>query len=96
MSDAATADEPAAVSNKPIVKRQLDNISVAVFTRDVSKPDGTTFTAKDFVVQKSWKDKDGKWQDRSISLKSSEVRALRKVLDDAYFASLSHSSDDEE
>ena len=53
MSNAATATKPAATSNKPIVKRQLGNISVAVFTRDVSTPDGAFFTAKNFVLQKS-------------------------------------------
>jgi hypothetical protein len=51
MSNTATAAQPAAVSNKPMVKRQLGNISVAVFPRDVSKPDGTIFTAMNFVLQ---------------------------------------------
>ncbi len=59
MSTAATAAKPAATSNKLIVKRQLGNISVAAFARDVSTPDGKTFTAKDFVLQKSYKDKQG-------------------------------------
>ena len=95
MSTAATAAQPAAESNKPIVKRQLGNISVAVFTRDVSKPDGTTFTAKNFVLQKSWKDKDGHWQDQSISLNSREILAVQKALDAAYVESFDHANDDE-
>jgi len=96
MSTATTAAAPAAVSNKPIVKRQLGNISVAVFPRDVSKPDGTTFTAKNFVLQKSWKDKDGNWQDQSISLNSREILAVQKALDAAYVESFDHSSEDGE
>ena len=96
MSNAAPAAQPAAVSNKPIVKRQLGNISVAVFTRDVSKSDGTTFTAKNFVLQKSWKDKDGKWQDHSISLNSREILAVQKALDAAYVESYDHLNDEEE
>jgi hypothetical protein len=52
MANAATAAKPPSVSNKPIVKRQLGNISVAVFVRDVSTPDGSTFSAKSFVLQK--------------------------------------------
>jgi hypothetical protein len=96
MSDTATAAKPASVSNKPIVKRQLGNISVAVFTRDVSTPDGTTFAAKNFVLEKSWKDKDGKWQGQSISLNSREILAVQKALDAAYVESYDHSNDEEE
>lgn len=92
----STPATPAAVSNKPIVKRQLGNISVAVFTRDVSAKDGTTFTAKNFVVQKSWKDKDGNWQDQSISLNSREILAVQKALDAAYVESYDHVHGDEE
>lgn len=47
----AVAAKPA--GNKPIVKKQLGNISVAVFAHEVSKPDGTIFTAKDFVLHNS-------------------------------------------
>lgn len=78
MTNAATAAKPASVSNKPIVKRQLGNISVAVFARDVSASDGTTFSARNFVLQKSWKDKDGKWQDQSINLNAREILAVHR------------------
>ena len=64
---------------KPIVKKQLGNISVAVFAREVSKSDGTMFTAKDFVLQKSWKDKQDVWQDQSISLKRNEILAVQQA-----------------
>ena len=37
--------------------------------------------------QKSWKDKDGKWQDQSISLNSREILAVQKALDAAYVES---------
>lgn len=47
----AANDKPA--GKKPIVKKQLGNISVAVFERAAAKPDGTTYTAKDYVLQKS-------------------------------------------
>ena len=96
MSTAATAAKPAAVSNKPIVKRQLGNISVAVFAREVSTQDGKTFTAKDFVLQKSWKDKQGTWQDQSISLNAREILAVQQALTLAYVESSEKGSDDEE
>ena len=96
MSNAATAAKPAAVSNKPIVKRQLGNISVAVFARDVSKPDGTTYSAKNFILQKSWKDKDGNWQDQSVSLNAREILAAHQALTLAYVESFEKLADDEE
>ena len=96
MSNAATAAKPAAVSNKPIVKRQLGNISVAVFAREASTHDGTAFTAKDFVLQKSWKDKQGAWQDQSISLNAREILAVQQALTLAYVESSEKGADDEE
>jgi len=96
MSNTATPAKPAALSNKPIVKRQLGNISVAVFARDVSTQDGKNFTAKDFVLQKSWKDKQGAWQDQSISLNAREILAVQQALTLAYVESAEKGSDDEE
>jgi hypothetical protein len=84
-------------SNKPTVKKRLGNISVAVFTRDVSTSDGKVFTAKDYVLQKSWKDrKTGQWQDQSINLKQREILAVQKALDEAFVESYDGPSDDEE
>jgi hypothetical protein len=87
---------PAKQANKPTVKKRLGNISVAVFTRDVSTADGKTFTAKDYILQKSWKDKAGNWQDQSINLKQREILAVQKALDEAFVESYDSASDDEE
>ena len=46
--------------------------------------------------QKSWKDKDGNWQDQSISLNARDILAVHKALDEAFVESFDHSSDDEE
>lgn len=94
MSTVASAAEPTAVSNKPIVKRQLGNISVSVFPHEVQTASGNMFTAKNFVLQKSWKDKDGNWQDQSITLKSREILAVQKALDEAFVES--YGAEDEE
>lgn len=81
---------------KPIVKKQLGNISVAVFAREVSKSDGTMFTAKDFVLQKSWKDKQDAWQDQSICLKRNEILAVQQALSAAFVESFdTHDADEE-
>jgi hypothetical protein len=96
MSTAAPAAKPAEMSNKPTVKKQLGNISVAVFARDVSAADGTIFQAKNYVLQKSWKDKDGKWQDQSINLRRHEILAVQKALDEAFVASYDSQADDDE
>ena len=90
----AVADKPPGA--KPIVKKQFGNISVAVFAREVSKPDGTNFTAKDFVLQKSWKDKNDVWQDQSISLKGREVLAVQEALTAAFVESFDALEGDDE
>ena len=95
MSSTATAAKPARLSNKPLVKRQFGNISVAVFGREVSRPDGTTFTAKDYVLQKSWKDKQGNWQDQSISLMAREILAVQQALALAFVDSYQNSDEEE-
>ena len=96
MSGSATTETSASVSNKPIAKTQLGNISVSVFPHEVQTANGSKFTAKNFVLQKSWKDKDGNWQDQSINLKSREILAVQKALDEAFVESYENSSDEEE
>ena len=62
----------------------------------MSAADGTIFKAKNYVLQKSWKDKDGKWQDQSINLKAREILAVQKALDEAFVASYDTQADDDE
>ena len=90
------AGSPVKLSNKPIAKKQLGNISVAVFAREVSARDGSIFTAKNFVLQKSWRDKRGEWQDQSITLKAREILAVQKALDEAFVESYDDTAGDEE
>ena len=91
-----TAVDAKPTGAQPIVKKQLGNISVAVFAREVTKPDGTHFTARDFVLQKSWKDKQDIWQDQSISLKGREILAVQEALTAAFVDSFdAHDADEE-
>ena len=89
-------DTTVARPNKPIVKKQLGNISVAVFAREVTARDGSTFDAKDFVLRKSWKNKEGNWQDQSITLKAREILAVQKALDEAFVESYDDGRADDE
>ena len=95
MSNVATAAKSAPASKKPIVSKRFGNISVAVFARDVNLPDGTAFTAKDFVLQKSWKDKEGNWQDQSISISSRDILAVQQALTQAFIDSYDKDDDAE-
>jgi hypothetical protein len=95
MSTAAVPAKPAGASQKPLVKRQFGNISVAIFGREVSRPDGSTFTAKDFVLQKSWKDKQGNWQDQSIRLRPHDILAVQQALTQAFIDSYDRDDDEE-
>ena len=54
------------------------------------------FTAKDFVLQKSWKDKQGAWQDQSISLKGREILAVQQALTAAFIDSFDKQDAEEE
>lgn len=83
--------------SKPVVKVQLGNISVAVFAREVSKPDGTIFTAKDYVLQRSWRDRQsGQWQDQSLSLRRGDILAVQQALAKAFVDSYDKLDADEE
>jgi hypothetical protein len=93
MSTVSAPAEPA-VSNKPIAKRQFGSISVTIFGREVTRPDGGKFTAKDFVLQKSWKDKQGQWQDQSIRLQTRDILAVQEALTQAFIDS--YETDDED
>jgi hypothetical protein len=96
MSTTGTAAKPAYASKKPIVSKRFGKISVAVFERDVSTPAGKSFMAKDFVLQRSWKDKQGNWQDQSISLGTADILAAQHALTAAYIESFEKGTDDEE
>ena len=94
MTSSVAAETSAAVSNKPIAKVQLGNISVSVFPHEVQTASGSKFIAKNFVLQKSWKDKSGNWQDQSITLKSREILAVQTALDEAFVESYGAEDDE--
>ncbi len=94
MSNDSTAAAPAETSSKPLAKRQFGNISVTIFGREVIRPDGTKFVAKDFVLQKSWKDKQGQWQDQSIRLHARDILAVQEALTQTFIDSFDAGEDE--
>lgn len=75
------ADKPAA---KPVASAQYGTIRVAVFPREVKRDDGTTFTAFDFNVRRSYKKADGTWDDTSMSLNRRDVFSVIQALTDCH------------
>jgi hypothetical protein len=96
MSKVATAEKPAAASRTPVVSHRFGNISVAVFLREVTTADGKKFVAKDFVLQRSWRDKQGNWQDQSITLNSRDILAVQQALTQAFVESYDKADDNQE
>lgn len=84
------------MSDTPVIKHQLGNISVAVFRREVSRTDGSTFIVNDFAVQKSWKDKEGAWQQASVSLDRDEAPRVIEAIRAAYVDSFAKTGDSED
>lgn len=71
-------------TDKPVSRVQYGNVSVAVFPRDVTKGDGSTFTAYDFSLRRSFKKSDGEWDHVSISLNRSEAMKAAEALRDCF------------
>lgn len=93
MTDTAVAEAPAKTTKsgaQPIFKRRLGNISIAVFADEVSSEKGDVFTAHNIVLQKSWKNKQGDFEDRSIYLDRNDVMKVLAGLREAYLATYDH------
>jgi hypothetical protein len=48
------------------------------------------------VLEKSWKDRQGNWQDQSITLKAREILAVQKALDEAFVESYDDAGSDDD
>ena len=55
--------------------------SIAIWARQEQLPDGHTVTRYSLRLQKSWRDKDGNWQDSSINVYPDELAGLRLIVD---------------
>ncbi len=71
-----------AQENKPTQSFRDGAVQAAVFEREVEGSKGT-FTSKSVALQSGYKDKDGKWQNRSISIIEKNLDKVINVLQKA-------------
>ena len=81
-----TAAKEAKSAIKPTAREQYGTISAAYFPREVALADGGRFTAHEISIRRSFKDKDGKWDHRSLSIDRKEAMNLVLALTDVYKA----------
>ena len=91
-------DDPAGGSGtKPVARVQYGGISAAVFPQTRERRDGGEFTDYTISLQRSYRDKEGDWQNKSITFFRREVLAAAQALIEAYNESYkaSPAADDE-
>lgn len=64
----------------PIYKQKAGTISVAVFENKGKGKDGKEYVFKTVNLQRSYKDKDGEWQNQDVSLRSDEIPKATMLL----------------
>jgi hypothetical protein len=68
---------------KPTKKYKAGGIQVSRFDNEVKK-DGKTFVFKTLAIQRSYKDKEGKWVNETINLNSRDCPKLLFTVEQAY------------
>jgi len=69
---------------QPTYKEKAGSIQIAVFENEGKTKEGVKFVFKSVNLQKSYKDKDGKWQNISISLRQDDIPRAIMLLEMAY------------
>lgn len=65
----------------PVIKLRGDGgFSVAVFADNKKRDDGTEYISYSAILQKSWKDKNGQWQQQSVSMFDNNVANVATLL----------------
>ena len=65
----------------PVIKLRGDGgFSVAVFADNKKRDDGTEYISYSAILQKSWKDKNGQWQQQSVSMFDNNVAGTATLL----------------
>ena len=68
----------------PIYKQKAGTVSVAVFENKGKGKDGKEYVFKTVNLQRSYKDKNGDWQNQDLSLRSDEIPKAVMLLDMAF------------
>ena len=72
------------MGDKPIYKENAGAIGVSVFENKGKTKEGKDFVFKTINLQKSYKDKDGKWQNLNLSMRVDDIPKVRMLLDMAF------------
>ena len=72
------------MGDKPIYKENAGAIGVSVFENKGKTKEGKDFVFKTINLQKSYKDKDGKWQNLNLSMRVDDIPRVRMLLDMAF------------
>jgi len=72
------------MGDKPIYKENAGAIGVSVFENKGKTKEGKDFVFKTINLQKSYKDKDGKWQNLNLSMRVDDIPKVRMLLGMAY------------
>jgi len=72
------------MGDKPIYKENAGAIGVSVFENKGKTKEGKDFVFKTINLQKSYKDKDGKWQNLNLSMRVDDIPKVRMLLAMAY------------
>lgn len=73
----------------PIIKIRGDGgFSVAVFADNKKRDDNTEYVSYSAILQKSWKDKNGEWQQQSVSMFDNNLSSVAMLLQKVAFAIL--------
>jgi|WetSurMetagenome_2_1015567.scaffolds.fasta_scaffold58973_4 hypothetical protein len=85
--------------NKPIFKVRCGGISASVFSNKIKGKDGKDFEVQTISIQKSYLDKEEKWQNMTIGIRKNDVAkllvALNKVNDFVFLSTKDKEEADE-
>jgi hypothetical protein len=81
---ASTPEPESTGSDKPVSRVQYGTVSAAVFSQQRERTDGEEFTDYTISLRRSYRDKEGQWQNNSITFFRREVLAAAQALIEAY------------
>lgn len=81
-------------SNKPEHKIRIGNMTATIWKNTIEGKNGA-FVTRSVNLERSYKDKDGNWQN-TTSIRAVDLPKALYVLDDAYRFCLTNKSDDNE
>jgi len=72
------------MGNQPIYKEKAGAVSISVFENEGKNKEGQKYVFKTVNLQKSYKDKEGKWQNKDVSLRIDDIPRAVMLLQKAF------------